>query len=626
MTKQKTTPVVALAFPSMNPVPARRRMESKARAQRFGEARSLGESSLVAKDTFGYVVEAGSSVQFMSDASQAGARIVPFREADGATSQGATGAEMRSGSTPGKAGGYPGRPEAQGKTEPEMTTGGTPGKSGGYPGGETSHGKTDVQGVEKAGVESKSTDDAKTHSAQAKAKNKAGDYGASKDDSKARGLKEGEWVKLGEAVEAARIEMSGTQPIGEAVKGMIHPGSYFVLGIEEAKDGAVVTLGKVSTIGDIGSKEEGRYLYNVDAGALAEACGIVEHDDDPSKAGEPGEGGILASAKKTIAKAKAMKGYGGKKKEGIIGASAGTSQQRQRESFVPRVQVTTEAVHSRGVKIAHALRWMDNKDVVAPQPKTTAGRQLVTENAGEAGKPTTKAVSYEQAPRTSGKVAEILEASVSGAAAGGQLTGGPFDQPLDPNLENTLAQFRTGMQANAHMMHQKGINSEILTESQLQDSMDSGSVDPLAFAQRQQLGLMLHAEGIDINNLSEEEIVELLREMDGEGDTIEEMKKCDKCGHKCEGPKCSKCGHKMEGDEEPTGGTLFEDLEPGDVTKIGGVAALLKSRGYANAEKIASHLEAGDAANEWFGLTGGSLQDAKRLQWLHVQAGQKGHF
>jgi hypothetical protein len=575
-------------------------MESKARAHRFGEARSLGEAALVAKDTFGYVVEASSSVQFMSDASKAGARIVSFKEFH----------------APGKAGGYPGRPEPQGKTEPEMKSGGPKkGKSGGYPGGETPHGVTDPQGCEKAGASPKNTDGHTSYSSHPKSKVKAGNYGPSNDKAKARGLREGEWIKIGDQVEAARIEMSGTQPIGKAVKGQIHAGDYFILGVEEAKNGSVVTLGKVDKLHDIGNKEEGRYLYNVDGQALAEACGI-EETDDASKAGDPGTGGVLASAKKTIAKAKAMKGYGGKKREGILGASAGAAQTIQRESkesvTPPREQVTTEFVHSRGLKIAQALRWMDGGSGTNPTPASAAGQQLMSENAGNASKPTTPAVTFNQAPPASGKTAALLEVGASGAT-GGSLTGGPFDQPLDPGLENTLAQFRTGMQANAHMMHQQGVTGSVINESQLQDAMGTNSIDPKDFAQRQQLGLMLHSEGIDINDLSEEEIAELIREMEGEEVTEPTEEPAD------ENPETNE-------DDEPTGGSLFEDLEPGDVAKIGGVAALLKSRGYVNAEKIASHLEAGDAANEWFGLTGGSLQDAKRLQWLHVQAGQKGHF
>ena len=52
----------------------------------------------------------------------------------------------------------------------------------------------------------------------------------------------------------------------------------------------------------------------------------------------------------------------------------------------------------------------------------------------------------------------------------------------------------------------------------------------------------------------------------------------------------------------------------------------MKSRQVANAEMIASKLEAGASANEWFGEAGMSLQDAKRLQWLYVQSRHKGTF
>lgn len=197
-----------------------------------------------------------------------------------------------------------------------------------------------------------------------------------------------------------------------------------------------------------------------------------------------------------------------------------------------------------------------------------------------------------------------MEAAASGGA-GGKLTGGPFDQRHDTGLESKLALFRTGMQTGAHMLTNAGITSQVVNESQISDAMGGmPSVDPAAFARRQTLEGILKEDGISIEDLSEEEIAELLAQMEAEENESTE-----------EG----------EGDEEPHG-TLFEDLQPGDVQRLGGMASLLKARGYANAEAIASHIESGHPANEWFGLTGGSLQDAKRLQWLYVRAGQKGHF
>jgi hypothetical protein len=558
MTK-KNHAFVALAFPSHNPVASRRRVESKRKAQRFGEPRNLGESRLVAKDTFGFVVEASGPQTFWGAASEVGARIIPFKEAG-----------------PGQ------HPDTISQNS------GTTGKSGGYPGGETSHGRTDTQGIESGRKDPKAKDGGRPMSGAASSKVRAGDYGKTSAKTQARGLGEGVWIDVPQKVEAYRVEMSGTQPIGKPTVGKLHPGKYFVLGVQETRDGPVVTLGRTDKLSDIGSKEEGKYVFNVDGNVLEVA---LSEGGDRSKAGCPDTGGLL---KKTIAKS----ARGGKQKKeagGIIGAMAGAAQTAQRESLTER-QVTADSAHARGIMISQRLRKFDESRHTPPE-SPEEGKNGETPSPKPAARSKESVALLEDVRGNTTEVSQDATALLDGA--GGQLSGGPFDQPLDPGLEGRLAAYKHGMTTGLHVSGDQAAN---LHENQTAEVMGTQSVDPAEFAQRQKLAEMLAEENIDIETLSDEEIAELIQQMSKEAEEK---------------------GESDDGDDADD--WKAEDLLPGDAVG-GNLVGILSSRGYANAQDIAAKLEAGDPAENWFGIAGQSLQNCKRLQWAYVQAKKKGHF
>lgn len=356
------------------------------------------------------------------------------------------------------------------------------------------------------------------------AKNQAGAYG------KTLPIKEGTWLSLGKKVEGYQIEMHGTQPIGKPTRGDLHPGRYYVLGLEEAA--GVVTLGKVASLAKIGNSEEGRYVYNVAVDPLREAC------DDPAKVG-PG-GGVLPT-QKSLVKAREVTAprMAPRKKEAVAGAGAVGAG----AAATTAERVTTESTHSRGVRMLGLLR--EKGYLGEPTPRAATAQKVLT----------AAAPSRAAQPLTEGELA-----------------------PLDPALEHQLTLFRHGVTSAATSL---AVSSQVVTqmhEAQVADALDGhASVSPEIVARVQEAGIALA-------DLSPADLTALQQ------------------------------AHAQDAVEDDAAAQT-EDAVPGDTAQGLGLVDLLKQRGYANAEVIASKLEAGEPATDWFGLTGGSLQDAKRLQW-----------
>lgn len=556
------TPFVALAFPSFSASSSDVSKDSKRKADHFGQTYGLSESVKVLKDTYGFLVPASSDPRLFDQAKSYGARIVSV-----------------SGT----------------KTESTVTP----------------QGHKNSQGIENGGAAPKASDGAHSYTSKPAAKVKAGNYG------KTKTIGEGQWIKIADKVEGTRIEMAGTNPIGSEW-GELKPGDYYVLGMQEAVDDTVVTLGKVSSLAKLGSTNEGRYVFNVRLSDIAEddpsktssantdfgkvrgargdkdiqdgpatpdpdkmkakkkVAGLAQEGDDAAKAAFS-DGGILPSKKKEVARAEKTKGS---RKEGILGAGMVTAQTPVRES---ENRLTESGPHSRAIRDVKILKAMG----VIPQ-----GSRM-TES-----KPAHK------------NLAPMTESAAPGQDLGGPLTGGVFSTDLDPNVSAMMDAF----QAQSMVGGSVRVPAGSVNESQARAAMGGAeSVDIDSYLAQLEATL----EDPDLTDEERTAIETFLasnkeepQEEDDDFDVDAEEEDTQEESEDIE--------DLPELEELPDEDAKFEDVLPGDMGKLGGLAGLLKSRGIANPEKVAAKIESGHPAEEWFGMAGMSLQDAKRLCWLHT--------
>jgi hypothetical protein len=252
-----------------------------------------------------------------------------------------------------------------------------------------------------------------------------------------------------------------------------------------------------------------------------------------------------------------------KTEDGVVGALAGTSLKPTKESVV-HGPVTEDHVHGRGLAIMRKLRERHG-----PAMDGASGRRILA--AGDQTEPTQ---SMAEVTKTA------LVADQAGKGKAKLLTEGRSHGVMD----QATAQYDLLTSAMSTMAAGTGISHgtvNMMQDAQLAESMHVPSMDPLEF-QKAVAMEQLQESGVDLSKLSDEDLQKALE--DAVQDTEETV---------------------------------------GEGTGNGGLLRMIKDRGYENAEEIARKIESGEAPNEWFALTGGSLQDAKRLVWEWEQMGNQ---
>ena len=414
--------VVAVAFPSYSPDTSNRRGVSKRRADDFGGLRNLGESVLIAKSTFGFVMPVEKAHSFLSDITKYGGKILKFHESS--------------------------------KSE-------------------------DQQGIEAAKGASKSTDDGTPSSAPPASKASAPKYDKTK-------IKEGTWIDIPEGLNAYRIAMVGTHALfyveGGMVKGTLEAGKYYVLGVD--RQNGVATISPTEKLGEAvfnidldelfaeaspKVKDDGTSFSSPKAAKVkAKEYKKVKPVGESVKAACPRCGALVesdfkfcpscgGSMKEGYKGVKKLPKAGQKKKEGIgvIGAIAGTAQTPVRESTSPpAAKVTVESVHARGLKVLQTLRAKDSN----LEPKNLS--------TGESGLAILEAKQKADSPPSAEGTQRVHHE--------GQPTPTPlsndfnknFGLPdLNPDLKSRLMSLRQGVTNPANMLLDK-TGQELLEKAQ----------------------------------------------------------------------------------------------------------------------------------------------------------------
>lgn len=369
---------------------------------------------------------------------------------------------------------------------------------------------------------------------------------------------EGQWIDTTDNVNAARIKLEGDAAIGRDDT-QIPKGRYFVLGITEARDNLVVTLGVTSKRSDLGRTSRGRYVYNVRGDELAEAASMVSKD----------KGGVIGSTGNTkAAKAALTKDDIGKVKTlDKMGAkvTAESQQTRHRSTRSGEPERMDSLVH----RVLGAMRGMQSP--AAPRAAKTGG---MVSNLIESA-------SAIRAPKMAQPSAKPAAAEMSSIMESGS--------ELQAMLSGAAEQFT---QKDAMSLFAPGARFQLPPVEESEDEPTEDAYDGLDELSNDELEELAAEMGIDVPD-DDEEVEESDDEPPVDADDTEEDDDED------------------EEDEED----FAEEMEPGDVSSTSTLTSALSKRGVMNADKVASHLAAGDPANEWFDIAGIDLQSAKELAW-----------